>query len=161
MCPWIAFRCPSTTVVVTSQRPLWNIAAQPLGCALFLIAAMAVCFLPPFDMPTAPGELAGGALGEYTGARWATVRLARLVLALTLAATATVFFLGGWLGPLLPAWVWTAVKTLAVAALMLAGGRFVPRLRMDDLLAWCWQLGIPLALANIFWVAITLLVVDR
>lgn len=151
----------STTVIVTAQRPLWNIVAQPLGCALFLIAAMAVSFLPPFDLPTAPGELAGGALGEYTGARLATVRLARLVLILTMAATVTVFFLGGWLGPWLPAWAWTAVKTLGIAALMLASGRLVPRLRMDDLLAWCWQLGIPLALANIFWVGITLLVVDR
>jgi NADH-quinone oxidoreductase subunit H len=44
---------------------------------------------------------------------------------------------------------------------MLAAGRYVPRLREDDLLAWAWQYGIPLALANIFWVGITLLVVGR
>lgn len=150
----------STTVVVRSQETLWNAAAQPLGFALFWLAAMAVCFVPPFDHPTAPGELAGGVEGEYTGARLAIFRLARLVLVVTLATAVAVFYLGGWLGPVLPPWAWTAGKTLAVAAAMLAGGRFVPRLRAEHLLAWSWRLGIPLALANIAWVGITLLAVE-
>lgn len=150
----------STTVVVQSQETLWNAAAQPLGFALFWLAAMAVCFVPPFDHPTAPGELAGGVEGEYTGARLAIFRLARLVLVVTLATAVAVFYLGGWLGPVLPPWAWTAGKTLAVAAAMLAGGRFVPRLRAEHLLAWSWKLGIPLALANIAWVGITLLAVE-
>ena len=157
----VAMRAQSliTTVVVTSQASLWNVIAQPLGFVLFWLAAMAVCFLPPFDRPTAPGELAGGVMGEYTGARLAALRLARLVLVVTLAATTTVFFLGGWLGPALPAWAWTSAKTLLVAAAMLLMGRYTPRLREEHLLAWSWKLGIPLALANIFWVGITLLAV--
>jgi NADH-quinone oxidoreductase subunit H len=92
----VAMRAQSllTTAVVTSQAPLWNAVTQPLGFVLFCLAALAVCFLPPFDLPTAPGELAGGVLGEYTGVRLAVLRLARLVLVVTLAATTTVFFLG-------------------------------------------------------------------
>lgn len=157
----VAMRAQSlaTTAVVASQAALWNVVAQPLGFTLFWLAALAVAFLPPFDLPTAPGELAGGVLGEYTGVRLAVLRLARLVLVLSLALAVTVFYLGGWLGPGLPPWAWTGLKTLAVAAAMLGLGRFVPRLRFDDLLAWAWKLGIPLALANIFWVGITLLVV--
>lgn len=148
-----------TTAIVTSQASLWNAVAQPLGFVLFVFAAMAVCFLPSFDLPVAPGELAGGMMGEYTGARLAVVRLARLLLVLTLAAAITVFYLGGWLGPVLPPWAWTVAKTLAVAAAMLLVGRFVPRLRDEQVLARGWKLGIPLALVNIFWVGITLLVV--
>lgn len=148
----------STTAIVQSQEGLWNAVAQPLGFLLFWLAAMAACFLPPFDHPVAPDELAGGVAGEYTGARLAVFRLGRLVLIVTLATAVTVFYLGGWRGPVLPPWVWTAAKTLLVAAVMLVGGRFVPRLRSEHLLAWAWKLGIPLALANIVWVGVTVLV---
>lgn len=147
----------STTAIVTSQAALPNALAQPLGFVLFVLAALAVCFLPPFDHPIAPGELAGGVLAEYTGARLAVMRLARLALVLTLATATVVFYLGGWLGPLLPAWAWTAIKTLLVAGGMLGAGRYLPRIRSAQVLAWGWQFGIPLALVNIFWVGVTLL----
>lgn len=157
----VAMRAESlmTTAVVLSQRALPNAITQPIGFIIFSCAAMAVCFLPPFDLPTASGELAGGVFGEYTGAHLAVVRLARLILVLTLATAITVFYLSGWLGPLLPAWAWTLIKTLVVTVAMFAIGRFLPRIREEDLLAWSWKLGIPLALTNIFWVGITLLVV--
>jgi NADH-quinone oxidoreductase subunit H len=157
----VAMRAESllTTRVVEAQAPLWNAVYQPVGFIVFFAAAMSLCFLPPFDLPTAPGELAGGVAAEYTGWRLAVLRLARAVLVVTLATAVTVFFLGGWLGPVLPPWAWSAVKTLAVAAVMLLLGRYVPRIREADLLAWYWKLGIPLALANIFWVGVLLLVV--
>lgn len=155
----VAMRAESllTTTVVASQQPSWNALAQPLGFILFLLAAMAICFLPPFDQPIAEAELAGGVFGEYSGVRLAVLLLARLVLVLTLALAVTVFYLGGWLGPLLPPVLWSLLKTLAVAALMLFAGRYLPRLRTDWLLEWGWKLGIPLALANIFWVGVVLL----
>lgn len=157
----VAMRAESlvTTAVVESQAALPNAVYQPLGLAAFLVAAMAVCFLPPFDLPTAPGELAGGVMAEYTGWRLAVMRLARAALVFTVAASVTVFYLGGWLGPVLPPWAWSAIKTLLVAAAMLLAGRFVPRLREEHLLAWCWKYGIPLALFNIFYVGVLLLVV--
>jgi NADH-quinone oxidoreductase subunit H len=156
----VAMRAQSlaTAAVVASQAPLWNALAQPLGFVLFSLAAMAVAWVPPFDLPTAPGELAGGVFGEFTGVRLAIVRLSRLVLVVSLATAVAVFYLGGWLGPLLPPWGWTITKTLAVAVAMLVPGRWLPRLSVDALLAWAWKLGIPLALANILWVGVTLLV---
>ena len=150
----------STVAVVLSQAALPNALAQPLGFAIFWVAALAICFLPPLDLPVAPGELADGVLGEYTGAHLAVMRLARLVLVLTLASTIVTFYLGGWLGPVLPPWAWTATKTIAVVAALLVPGRFLPRLRGEQLLAWSWQLGIPLALVNIFWVGVTLLLAE-
>lgn len=157
----VAMRAESllTTEVVVSQTPLWNALYQPAGFVVFAVAAMAVCFLPPFDLPTAPGELANGVAAEYTGWRLAVFRLARVLLVVTLAAAITVFYLGGWLGPVLPPWAWSAVKILVVAAVMLLAGRYVPRLREEHLLAWCWKYGIPLALFNIFYVGVLLLVV--
>ncbi len=157
----VAMRAESlmTTEVVGSQSTLWNTLYQPVGLVVFAVAAMAVCFLPPFDLPTAPGELAGGVAAEYTGWRLAVFRLARALLVVTLAAAITVFYLGGWFGPVLPPWAWSAIKTLVVAAAMLLVGRYVPRLREEHLLAWCWKYGIPLALFNIFYVGVLLLLV--
>ena len=156
----VAMRAESlmTTEVVVSQAPLWNAIYQPVGFSVFVVAAMSVCFLPPLDLPTAPGELAGGVMAEYTGWRLAVMRLARVLLVVTLAAAVTVFYLGGWLGPVLPPWAWSALKTLLVAAAMLLAGRYAPRVREADFLAWCWKLGIPLALFNIFYVGVLLLV---
>ncbi len=159
----VAMRAESlfTTQIVESQAPLWNAVYQPAGFILFFLAALAVCFLPPFDLPTAPGELAGGVMGEYTGARLAIMRLARAVLVVTLSIAVTVFFLGGWLGPVLPPWAWTLGKSLAVAATMLFAGRYVPRIREEHFLQWGWKFGIPLALLNILYVGILLLVVSK
>ena len=156
----VAMRAESlfTTDIVISQEGLWNIAYQPLGFVLFFIAALAVSFLPPFDLPTAGGELAGGVEAEYTGARLAVFRLGRMVLVVSLAAATTVFYLGGWLGPILPPWAWSAIKILAVSAVMLLTGHYLPRMREAHLLAWSWKLGIPLALLNIFIVGVMVLI---
>jgi len=146
-----------TTQVVVSQAGLWNIIYQPLGFILFFVAAMALAFLPPFDLTTAKGELAGGVEAEYTGIRLAVFRLGRLALIVTLAAATVVFYLGGWQGPFLPPWAWSAIKILAVTATMLLAGRYMPRIREAHLLSWCWMLGIPLALTNILIVGILVL----
>jgi NADH-quinone oxidoreductase subunit H len=155
----VAMRAESllTTRVVDSQAVLPNVLYQPVGFVVFFAAAMSVCFLPPFDLPTAPGELAGGVTAEYTGWRLAVMRLARSVLVVTLAAAITVFYLGGWWGPVLPPWAWSALKTLAVAAVMLTAGRYVSRVREEHLLAWYWKIGIPLALLNILYVGVVLI----
>ncbi|HEX2916362.1 MAG TPA: complex I subunit 1 family protein [Chloroflexia bacterium] len=147
-----------TTEIVVSQATLWNILAQPLGFVLFWLAGMALAFLPPFNLPVG-SDLAGGVEGEYSGMRLAVFRLGHLVLVLTISGAVTVFFLGGWLGPFLPGWLWTGLKTLLVATVMLVAGRYLPRLKEEQLLEWGWKLGIPLALANILWVGITLLLV--
>tara|TARA_R110002124_G_scaffold48148_1_gene142410 strand:+ start:1127 stop:2026 length:900 start_codon:yes stop_codon:yes gene_type:complete len=150
----------STTIIVTSQSELWNIFYQPIGFVLFVLAAMALAWLPPLDLPNAPSDLAGGFEAEYTGARLAVLRLARMVIILAMAGAIVTFYLGGWLGPWLPAWLWSVIKMLVVTTLMLTTGRLVPRVRESDLLAAGWKLGIPLALANIFLVGVIALVVD-
>ncbi len=156
----VAMRAESllTTQIVISQTGLWNIIYQPVGFVLFFVAAMALAFLPPFDLPNAKGELAGGVEAEYSGVRLAVFRLGRLALIITLAAATVTFYLGGWLGPWLPDWAWSAIKILAVTAVMLLVGRMMPRMREADLLAWCWILGIPLALLNILVVGILIVV---
>jgi len=155
----VAMRAESllSTQIVVSQVDLWNIVYQPLGFVLFFVASMALAFLPPFDMMIAKGELAGGVEAEYTGARLAVFRLGRLVLIITLASATVIFYLGGWQGPWLPPWAWSMIKILAVTSVMLLAGHYMPRIREAHLLSWCWILGIPLALTNIFIVGVLVL----
>lgn len=140
----------SMTDVVMSQQTLWNIFYMPIGFVIFYTYSVAISFLPPFDLPNSSTELAGGIDAEYTSVRLAVIRIARLTTILILASAITSFFLGGWMGPLLPSWLWNALKTLLVAASMLFIGRFVPSIRQDHLLEWSWKIGIPAALLNIF-----------
>ncbi len=143
--------------IVESQQSLWNIIYQPLGFILFFVSAMALSFLPPFDLPVSRGELAGGVWSEFTGVRKMVFRLGRLMLILTLSIAVVVLFLGGWYGPLLPGFIWMILKTAAVAIAMLAGGQRISRLHHDKMLEWSWKLITPAALFNIFWVGVILL----
>lgn len=149
----------STTVIVTSQAQLWNLLYQPIGFVLFVVAAQGLAWLPPLDLPNASGDLAGGVEAEYTGVRLAVLRLARMVIILALAGAIVTFYLGGWLGPWLPGWAWSAIKILIVTTAMLTAGRLVSRVREARYLAVSWKLGISLALANIFLVGVIALVV--
>lgn len=148
----------SMEAIVNSQASLWNIIYQPVGFVLFYLASMALAFLPPFDLPLAPGELVGGAWAEFTGARLLIFRLGRLMLILSLSLAVTVLFLGGWQGPFLPGFIWTFIKTIAVAASFFFAGNFMPRIRHDDMLEWSWKYLTPAALFNILWVGILLLI---
>lgn len=155
----VAMRAESldVTAVVQSQAGLWNIAYQPLGFILFFVSAMALAFLPPFDSPVAQSEIRGGIFESYSGWRYIVMLTSRTTLMLVLAWAVTMFYLGGWFGPLLPDWLWSVLKTLAVVAVMVNVGRLVPRLTLDKLLAIGWKAAIPMALLNIFIVALLLL----
>jgi len=157
----VAMRAESlmTTQIVTSQAELWNVFYQPIGFVLFVVASIGLAYLPPLDLPLAPGDLAGGFEAEYTGVRLGILRLGRMVIIVALAGATVTFYLGGWLGPWLPGWAWAALKIMAVAAAMVTLGRFVPRIREAQYLALSWKLGISLALANIFLVGVIALVV--
>ncbi len=147
----------SMSDIIQSQSHVWNIIYQPVGFALFYTAALALTFLPPFDLPLAPGELADGVWAEFTGVRLLVFRLGRLMLILSLSLSVTVLFLGGWNGPLLPDLVWTFVKTVGVAISFFLCGQLMPRVQQDDMLAWSWKILTPAALFNILWVGILLL----
>ncbi|MBW3653260.1 MAG: NADH-quinone oxidoreductase subunit H [Actinobacteria bacterium] len=135
--------------IVDVQATVPMAVAQPLAAALWLPAVMAVCFLAPFDLPQAPGELGGGAFSGYRGLEAGLVTLAQRILVVAVSGMTAALFLGGWHGPLLPDAVWMAVKTVAVAALLLWAGRRVPRVEIDRLLSFAWKVAIPLAIAAI------------
>ena len=138
---------PSDIVEVQHAVPM--AVVQPLALALWLPAALAVCFLPPFDLPQAPGELGGGVFAEYRGLDAALIALAQRVLILAASGMTAVLFLGGWQGPLLPPLVWMVLKTAAVAVFLLWVGGQMPRLQTERALSLAWKVANPLAILAI------------
>lgn len=135
--------------IVAVQHAVPMALVQPLALVLWLPAAMAVCFVPPFDLPQAEGELGGGVFSQYRGLDAAIVSLAQRVLVLAIAGMTATLFLAGWQGPVLPPALWMALKTAAVAALMMWIGRRVPRMEIASILSLAWKVVIPGALLAI------------
>lgn len=137
------------TIVDVQGHTVPTILAQPWSFALFVPAVVAIALLPPLDLAAGSDELAGGAFARYAGVHAAIVGLARRVMAVAVAGMTAALFLAGWHGPLLPPAAWMALKTVAVAALFVWGGRRLPRPPIDRLVALAWKAAIPAAIVAI------------
>ncbi len=141
----------SLTRIVQQQAGLWNIAAYPLllipGFLIYFACALAEVNRAPFDLPEAESELVSGFHTEYSGMRFAIFFLAEFANNFFTAGFAVVLFFGGWQGPILPPVVWFTIKTLLLIILMMWVRWTLPRLRIDQMMGFCWKLLVPLALA--------------
>lgn len=137
--------------IVLAQDKIYNwfIFKQPLGFLIYLIAATAETNRAPFDMPEAEQELVAGFNIEYSGMRFAMFFLAEFLNLFLVAAIASTVFLGGWQGPFLPSWAWFMGKTLFVVFVIIWFKWTYPRLRVDQLMGFCWKVLLPLAFLNL------------
>lgn len=135
--------------IAEAQQRYWYVIVQPLGFLIFIIASLAELTRVPFDMPIAESEIIFGAYTEYTGLKFGFLMLAEYGGILALAALASVLYLGGYQGPILPGPVWMLLKIGALAFLMIWLRTTYPRLREDQLQRFSWVGLIPLALLNI------------
>ena len=104
------------------KLPQLDYAGAPFGilaALTFLIAATAEVNRVPFDLPEAESELVAGYFAEYTGMRFALFQLGEYAEAFAMAALAAIMFLGGWLEPNLPAWLWITLGLAAVLVVVL------------------------------------------
>lgn len=141
----------------------WNIFQAPhliLAYIIYFIASLAECNRAPFDIPEAESELVGGFHVEYSGLRFAFIFLAEYSMMFLVGMIGVVLFLGGWNTPLpnigsakLALWTsgigwgifWILIKTLAVVAVQIWIRWTLPRLRVDQLMSFCWKVLTPLA----------------
>ncbi|MFF8771450.1 NADH-quinone oxidoreductase subunit NuoH [Kitasatospora sp. NPDC015120] len=124
---------------------------QLIGGFVFFTAGLAELQRPPFDMPVADSEIIFGAYTEYTGLRFALFLLSEYAGILVVSALTAVLFLGGWHGPLPDqlGWLWTLLKTFALAFVVIWLRVTYPRLREDQLMRFAWTVLIPLALVQL------------
>jgi NADH-quinone oxidoreductase subunit H len=150
---------------------------QPVGCLVFMTAALAETKRVPFDLPEAEPEIIGY-FTEYTGMKFGLFFLTDFVEVVLVSALTTVLFFGGWQTPYLAAdgfhFPWGAFVPVSHLVYVLLGLTAftvkvvgfiwffmlirwtLPRFRYDQLMHLGWKVLFPLSLANI---AVTALVI--
>ncbi|HAA14020.1 MAG TPA: NADH-quinone oxidoreductase subunit H [Cytophagales bacterium] len=153
----------------------WNIFRMPLFLlvfVIFFIASLAEANRAPFDLPESESELIGGYHTEYSGFRWAVFMLSEYGVMLLVSVLGVVLFLGSWNSPLpnvgsveLYTWTtgtpgswsgqlwgafWIISKAMALIYLQMWVRWTYPRLRVDQLLVFCWKYLIPASLILLF-----------
>jgi NADH-quinone oxidoreductase subunit H len=142
-------------VITAQQDTVPNIILQPLPFIILLTAILAELSRRPFDIPIGESELVGGPWVEYSGIRWS------IIFALTEYAGLWAFsiigalvFLGGWEWPFGTASFWGDFDFLYQLFLVFTKSFFIiltmmwisatfPRLRIDQLMAFCWKILLP------------------
>ena len=133
--------------IAAAQSHLWYAVWMPAAFAVYLASVYAFSFLGPFAYP-AGTDLAGGVLAELSGVDRLVIEAGRWLLLAAGAGMAVPLFLGGGTGPLLPPWAWSAIKTLAVLAVLTWARRRLPVLRADRYTELAWVVLIPLTVTQ-------------
>ncbi len=141
-------------IVHGQESSTWYILFQPVGFVIFLVAAVAETNRPPFDLPEAESELVAGYHTEYAGMKFAMFQMGEYVSMFVISALGATLFLGGYLGPWLPGFVWLIIKIVALLFLFIWMRATLPRLRYDQLMRFGWKLLLPIATANLVITAI-------
>lgn len=136
-------------IVEAQRRFMWFIIPQFLGFCVFIVAATAELNRTPFDLPEAESELVAGYHTEYSGFRFAFYMLAEYLYVFAISCLGAALFFGGWSGPLLPGWLWFAIKVSAFIFFFFWLRATMPRIRVDQLMTFSWKVLLPLALVNI------------
>ena len=130
---------------------------------IFFISALAETNRPPFDLVEAESELVAGFMVEYGSTPYMMFMLGEYAAICLMCALMTILFLGGWLPPVdvwflswVPGIVWFILKASMVFFMFAMVKAFVPRYRYDQLMRLGWKVFLPLSLAMVFIVAITL-----
>jgi len=142
-------------LIVEQQDQVPYIVWQPMTAMIFFIAALAELNRAPFDIPVGESEVAGGPFIEYSGIRWSMFQLAEYAAIFVMSIVFSSIFLGGY--------IWPFGEELGVGfQLLLTGAKAllfffvivwirvsVPRLRIDQLMAYSWKVLLPLTLAQV------------
>jgi NADH-quinone oxidoreductase subunit H len=136
---------------IVEAQQVWYVFSMPLAALIFSIAMTAEVGRPPFDLLEAESEIVAGYHIEYGGFAFAMFYAAEWAHAFTMSAMIAVLFLGGWRGPgaeMYPTLglVYFLLKTYLMYFLNVWVRFTVPRLRIDQTMAFCWKFLIPLSL---------------
>lgn len=120
------------------------------GFAVCLIALLGKLEKAPFDIPEAETEVVAGALTEYSGRLLALLRLTLdIEMVVGAAFLAAVFFPFGLNSGAAAGLLIFIIKVLFIMAIMSLLRTVFARLRMDQMINFCWKCLVPLALLQL------------
>ncbi|MBU1877669.1 MAG: NADH-quinone oxidoreductase subunit H, partial [Chloroflexi bacterium] len=138
-----------------------------LACfVVFFISGVAMAKRAPFDIPEADSEIVAGFYIEYSGLKFGMFFLSEYFGLMTVATLATTLFLGGWQGPFVDTIPILSVfyflfKVYALFFVFMWFRATLPRLRIDQLMAFSWKRLLPIALALILVTGVGIVVLQE
>ncbi len=161
--------------------PMWGVLLQPVGCLLFLTAAMAETKRVPFDIPEGESEIIGYFV-EYSGMRFGMFFFTDFIETILASVLTVTLFFGGWQVPFLTStgfeFPWgMSIAVPVVIVMLLQVGAFLfkvflgcfllllvrwtlPRFRWDQLMRLGWTIMLPLSILNIVVTGLVLLILE-
>jgi NADH-quinone oxidoreductase subunit H len=145
--------------IIQAQQPWWYLLVAPTAALIYLISSMAEIGKAPFDLLEAESELVAGYHTEYSGMKFGMFYVAEFLHQFTVGALITIFFLGGWGGPMAVRWPILGViyfygKSFLVYLVISWIRLSLPRIRIDEMLDLNWKFLIPVSFVNLVAVAI-------
>jgi NADH-quinone oxidoreductase subunit H len=155
----------STQDIVWAQVGMWFIVLAPISAVIFYIANLAETGRAPFDLIEAESELVAGYNIEYSGMKFGLFMANEFIHAFTANLLFAVIFLGGWSGPgatQLPllGFLYLMIKTAIVYVPSLILRATIPRVRIDQMMAFNWKFLVPVSIANVLLMALLVMVVQ-
>ncbi len=160
-------------IAAMQNGSLWNIVPQLLGFVLFLTCSLAECNRAPFDLAECETELVGGYHTEYSSMKLGFYLFAEYINMFISSAIIVTLYFGGYDIPFLDdASIGTNLAAGLQVVTMLGKTFFfiflfmwirwtLPRFRYDQLMRLGWQYMLPLAILNVIWTSIYVLLTNR
>ncbi len=123
-----------TEVVARQQQGNWGVLSVPLSAAAAFLILPAMLGIRPFDMATAPQEIASGPLAEYGGPYLALIAVQKAVHLFVVISLFVDLFLGGGVNI-----ITFLLKMLAVFLAAEMINAVLPRFKIEDAVKFCWK----------------------
>jgi NADH-quinone oxidoreductase subunit H len=152
--------------IVNAQTGMWFVVLSPLAFVIFYVSSQAETGRAPFDLIEAESELVAGFNIEYSGMKFGMFFAAEFLHVFTNGILMALLFFGGWMGPLyyespLIAFAWLGAKGGIIYLTTLWLRNTVPRLRIDQIMAFNWKFLVPLSIANLILISAALKVMQE
>jgi NADH-quinone oxidoreductase subunit H len=132
---------------------VWLLFLQPLGVMGYVIAGAVEMNRSPMDIAEAESEIVAGYHTEYGGIKFGFFYQAEYLAGFAIAAVIVSLYMGGWtlwgLEEWVPGWLIFLAKMYGVFFIYIWSRGTLPRLRVDQLMAFAWKFLLPLALLNV------------
>jgi NADH-quinone oxidoreductase subunit H len=133
-------------ITVFYSKHLWLSLLNSAGFVIALVALLGKLEKVPFDIPEAETEIVAGSFTEYSGRLLAFFRLAiDMELVVGASLLAAVFMPFGLNLGFIPGFVLYMVKVLFIVALLSLLRTVFARLRIDQMINFCWKYVAPVA----------------
>jgi len=130
-----------TQIVARQHETSWGVLSVPLSAVAAFLILPAMLGIRPFDLATAPQEIASGPLAEYGGSYLALITVQKAIHLFVVIALFVDLFLGGGVN--------LAIFLLKMLAVFLAAeliSAVLPRVKIENAVKFCWKWPTALAL---------------